>query len=192
MRVIGLTGGIGMGKSTVAAECRRRHIPVFDADATVHRLQRPGGTALPAIAAAFPGTVTQGVLDRARLRTALTDPAALARLEHIIHPMVRTAERRFLARARAARHPRVVLDVPLLFETGADRRMDHVIVASAPASVQRARVLARGRMSPAQVDAVLRRQLPDATRCRRAGTVIRTGLSRFHAIAQIRRALRHL
>ncbi len=190
MRVIGLTGGIGMGKSTVAAEFRRRRIPVFDADAAVHRLQRPGGTALPAIAAAFPGSVTNGVLDRAQLRKALTDPAALARLEHIIHPMVRAAERRFLA--RTARHSRVVLDVPLLFETGAARRMDHVIVVSAPASVQRARVLARGRMSPTQVDAVLRRQLPDATRRRGADTVIRTGLSRFHAIAQIRRALPRL
>ena len=192
MRVIGLTGGIGMGKSTAAAEFRRRRIPVFDADATVHRLQGPGGAALAPIAAAFPGTVSNGLLDRARLRSALTDPAALTRLERIIHPLVRQAERQFLARARAGGRALVVLDIPLLFETGGDKRVDHVMVTSAPAAVQRARVVARGRMTGAQIDAVLRRQLPDAERRRRADTVIRTGLSRFHAVAQIRRALARL
>ncbi len=192
MRVIGLTGGIGMGKSTAAAEFRRRRIPVFDADATVHRLQSPGGAALPPIATAFPGVVSNGVLDRARLRSALTDPAALTRLERIIHPLVRRAERQFLARAQAAGRSLVVLDIPLLFETGGDQRVDHVMVTSAPAAVQRARVVARGRMTGAQIDAVLRRQLPDAERRRRADTVIRTGLSRFHAVAQIRRALARL
>ena len=192
MRVIGLTGGIGMGKSTAAAEFRRRRIPVFDADATVHRLQGPGGAALAPIAAAFPGTVSNGLLDRARLRSALTDPAALTRLERIIHPLVRRAERQFLARARAGGRALVVLDIPLLFETGGDKRVDHVMVTSAPAAVQRARVVARGRMTGAQIDAVLRRQLPDAERRRRADTVIRTGLSRFHAVAQIRRALARL
>lgn len=192
MRVIGLTGGIGMGKSTAAAEFRRRRIPVFDADATVHRLQGPGGAALAPIAAAFPGTVSNGLLDRARLRSALTDPAALTRLERIIHPLVRQAERQFLARARAGGRALAVLDIPLLFETGGDKRVDHVMVTSAPAAVQRARVVARGRMTGAQIDAVLRRQLPDAERRRRADTVIRTGLSRFHAVAQIRRALARL
>ena len=192
MRVIGLTGGIGMGKSTAAAEFRRRRIPVFDADAIVHRLQGPGGAALAPIAAAFPGVVSNGLLDRARLRSALTDPAALTRLERIIHPLVRRAERQFLASARAAGRPLAVLDIPLLFETGGDQRVDHVMVTSAPAAVQRARVVARGRMTGAQIDAVLRRQLPDAERRRRADTVIRTGLSRFHAVAQIRRALARL
>ena len=192
MRVIGLTGGIGMGKSTAAAEFRRRRIPVFDADAIVHRLQGPGGAALAPIAAAFPGVVSDGVLDRARLRSALTDPAALTRLERIIHPLVRRAERQFLARARAAGRPLAVLDIPLLFETGSDHRVDHVMVTSAPVAIQRARVVARGRMTGAQIDAVLRRQLPDAERRRRADTVIRTGLSRFHAVAQIRRALARL
>jgi len=192
MRVIGLTGGIGMGKSTAAAEFRRRRIPVFDADAIVHRLQGPGGAALAPIAAAFPGVVSDGVLDRARLRSALTDPAALTRLERIIHPLVRRAERQFLARARAAGRPLAVLDIPLLFETGSDQRVDHVMVTSAPVAIQRARVVARGRMTGAQIDAVLRRQLPDAERRRRADTVIRTGLSRFHAVAQIRRALARL
>lgn len=192
MRVIGLTGGIGTGKSTAAAEFRRRRIPVFDADATVHRLQGPGGAALAPIAAAFPGVVSNGVLDRARLRSALTEPSALTRLERIVHPLVRQAERQFLARARAARRPIAVLDIPLLFETGGDRRVNHVMVTSAPAAIQRARVVSRGRMTGAQIDAVLRRQLPDAERRRRADTVIRTGLSRFHAVAQIRRALARL
>lgn len=192
MRVIGLTGGIGMGKSTAGAEFRRQRIPVFDADAVVHRLQGPGGAALVPIAAAFPGVVADGVLDRARLRRALTDPAALTRLERIVHPLVRRAERAFLARARASRRAIAVLDVPLLFETGGDGRVDHVMVVSAPATVQRARVVARGRMTSAQVDAVIRRQLPDAERRRRADTVIRTGLSRFHAVAQIRRTLARL
>lgn len=190
--MIGLTGGIGMGKSTAAAELRRRHIPVFDADRAVHDLQAVRGAALPALAAAFPGTVANGTLDRARLRQALVDRAALARLEAIMHPLVRRAERRFLARAYAGRRRMVALDVPLLLETGGDRRVSHVMVVSAPPSVQRARVRRRRRMTEAQIDAVLARQLPDAERRRRAGTVIHTGLSRFHAVAQIRRTLARL
>ncbi|MBV8703508.1 MAG: dephospho-CoA kinase, partial [Acetobacteraceae bacterium] len=121
MRVIGLTGGIGMGKSTAAAFFRRARIPVFDADAAVHRLQARGGRALRPIARAFPGTVRDGVLDRALLRNAvLGDRAALSRLEAILHPMVRAEERAFLARARRAGHRLAVLDIPLLFETGGD------------------------------------------------------------------------
>ena len=192
MIVIGLTGGIGMGKSTAAAEFRRRGLPVFDADATVHALQAPGGAALPALAAAFPGTVRGGVLDRAQLRQALTDRPALARLEAIMHPLVRQAERRFRAQAHAARRRAVVLDVPLLLETGGDARVDHIVVVSAPAAVQRARIRRRRRMTAAQIAAVLARQMPDAQRRRRADTVIYTGLSRFHAVAQLRRLLRTL
>ena len=181
-----------MGKTTAASEFRRRGLPVFDADATVHALQAPGGAALPALAAAFPGTVRNGVLDRAQLRQALTDRPALARLEAIMHPLVRRAERRFLARAHAARRRAVVLDIPLLLETGGDARVDHVVVVSAPAAVQRARIHRRGRMTEAQINAVLARQMPDARRRRRADTVIHTGLSRFHAVAQLRRLLRTL
>lgn len=192
MIVIGLTGGIGMGKTTAASEFRRRGLPVFDADATVHALQAPGGAALPALAAAFPGTIRNGVLNRAQLRQALTDRPALARLEAIMHPLVRRAERRFLARAHAARRRAVVLDIPLLLETGGDARVDHVVVVSAPAAVQRARIHRRGRMTEAQINAVLARQMPDARRRRRADTVIHTGLSRFHAVAQLRRLLRTL
>ncbi len=197
MKVIGLTGGIGMGKSTTAAAFRRAGVPVFDADAAVHRLQAPGGAALPAIGAAFPGTVVERdgwrTLDRPALRAAvLADPAALHRLETILHPMVRRAERAFLARARRAGARLAVLDVPLLLETGGQARVDLVLVVSAPASVQRQRVARRRQMNPAQVAAVIARQMPDAEKRRRANIVIRTGLSRHHALRALRRWLRNL
>lgn len=198
MRVIGLTGGIGMGKSTAAAAFRRAHIPVFDADAAVHALQAPGGRALRAIEAAFPGTVgtdAQGrrVLDRAALRTrVLAEPAALKRLEAIIHPMVRREEAQFLARARRASARMAVLDIPLLLETGGDRRADRVVVVSAPRAVQVGRVSRRRQMDAAQVLAVLARQMPDAEKRRRADLVVRTGLSRHHALRAILRLIRDL
>lgn len=190
MKVIGLTGGIGMGKSTAAAAFRRAGLPVFDADAEVHRLQAPGGRAVPRIAAAFPGAVRGGVIDRARLRAAaLADPAAIRTLERILHPMVRAAERAFLARARRARRPAAVLDIPLLFETGGERRVDRVVVVSAPRPVQRARVRQRRRMTDAEIDAIIARQTPDAEKRRRADAVVRTGLSRYHAQRQLRRLI---
>lgn len=190
MRVIGLTGGIGMGKSAAATMLRRLGVPVFDADATVHRLQAPGGAALPAIARAFPGAVRDGRLDRAFLRAAvLADPQALHRLEAILHPMVRAAERRFLARARAGGHRLAAIDIPLLFETGGEGRADILLVVSAPKGVQRARVRARGR-SEAEIAAILARQMPDAEKRRRADHVIRTGLSRYHSQRDLRRLLR--
>ena len=198
MRIVGLTGGIGMGKSTAAAAFRRARIPVFDADATVHALQAPGGRALPAIGAAFPGTIAATAegrlaLDRAALRAAvLADRAALKRLEAIVHPMVRDAERAFVARARRAGKRAVVLDIPLLLETGARRRVDELLVVSAPRDVQVARVAQRGRMDRAQVAAVIARQMPDAEKRRQADLVIRTGLSRFHALRTIRRFIRRL
>jgi dephospho-CoA kinase len=191
MIVLGLTGGIGMGKSTASAIFRRARIPVFDADAQVHRLQSPGGRALPAIASAFPGTVIEGTLDRARLRAAVIgDPAALRRLEAILHPMVRAAETRFLAGARRRQVPLVVLDIPLLFETGGADRVDRIIVVSAPPSVQLARVRKRRRMAPEQIAAIIARQMPDAAKRRRADHVVRTGLSRHHAQQSIRRLIR--
>lgn len=193
MRIIGLTGGIGMGKSTIAAAFRRARIPVFDADAAVHALQARGGRAVRAIEAAFPGTVRNGAVDRAALRAAaLPDPAAMRVLERILHPMVREAERAFLARARRARHPLVVLDIPLLLETGGERRVDLVLVVSAPPTVQRARVRARRRMTDAQIDAMIKRQMPDAEKRRRADIVVRTGLSRHHALRRLRRLIREL
>ena len=195
MKVIGLTGGIGMGKSTAAAAFRRAGLPVFDADACVHLLQAPGGAALPAIARAFPGTVATRAgrleLDRDALRAAvLADPDALRRLEAILHPQVRRAERAFLARARRAGARAAVLDIPLLFEAGGVGRVDQVVVVSAPADVQRHRVRRRRGMNPEQVAAVLARQMPDAEKRRRADVVVRTGLSRHHALRAVRRLIR--
>ena len=179
-----------MGKSTASRVLRLAHIPVFDSDAAVHRLQAPGGRALPAIDAAFPGTVRDGVLDRAALRAAvLSDRARLRVLENILHPMVRAEQRRFLARARASGASLAVLDIPLLFETGADSRVDQVMTVSSPLPVQLARVRRRGRMSDADIDRVIALQTPDRERVRRSDVVIRTGLSRFHAVRAMRRWL---
>ncbi len=190
MKIVGLTGGIGMGKSTAAKAFRRARVPVFDADATVHRLQGPRGRALPAINRAFPGTVVDGRLDRAALRQAvLSDRARMRVLEQILHPLVRAAQHRFVAAARARGARLVVLDVPLLFETGGDRLVDHVIVVSAPAAVQRARVRRRRRMSDSQIAAIIAMQMPDAEKRARADTVVLTGLSRFYAQRAIRRFL---
>jgi dephospho-CoA kinase len=191
MVVLGLTGSIGMGKSSAAAALRRLGVPVHDADAEVHRLQAPGGAALPAIAAAFPGTVTGGKLDRARLRAMLqADPAGWPRLEAIIHPLVRQAEERFLARAAARRVKGVVLDIPLLFESGGEVRCDATIVVSAPPFIQRARVLRRPGMTAAQLDAMLARQMPDAEKRRRADFVVPTGLDRRQTLRALRKILR--
>ncbi len=192
MRVIGLTGGIGMGKSTAANTFRRAHIPVFDADSTVHRLQARGGRAVRVIEAAFPGTTSDGAVSRPALRQAvLGKPEALARLEAILHPMVRQAERAFLARARRAGNRVVVLDIPLLFETGG-RKVDRVVVVSAPRAVQLHRVQKRRKMSATDIAAVLARQMPDAEKRRRADVVVRTGLSRFHAQRALRRLIHEL
>lgn len=191
MRVLGLTGGIGMGKSTAAALFRRAGVRVFDADAEVRALQGPHGRALPAIGRLVPGSVREGVLDRGMLRrVALSDPAIIRGLEGILHPMVRRARERFIQRARRDGCRWVVLDIPLLFETGAERVCDAVAVVSAPARIQRARVLRRGKMTPAQLDAVLARQMPDALRRRRADVVLQTGLSRHDTLRQVRRLLR--
>ena len=188
MIVIGLTGGIGMGKSTASRVFRQAGLPVFDADATVHALQAPGGRALPAIAAAFPGTVPGGVLDRAALRRQVVfNTTALRRLEAIIHPLVRRAEGEFLARARRRGVPAAVLDIPLLLETGGQRRVDQVVVVSAPRAVQIARVRRRGGMTEAEIAAVIARQMPDAKKRGLADLVVRTGLSRHHARRQLRR-----
>ncbi|GBQ59758.1 dephospho-CoA kinase [Komagataeibacter swingsii] len=190
MRILGLTGGIGMGKSTTAALLKRAGLRVFDADATVAGLQGPHGAALPAIARLVPGSVRDGVLDRTVLRqAALSDPGVMQGLEAIIHPLVRRARARFVERARRDGCRWVVLDIPLLFETGADRICDRVVVVSAPASMQRQRVLRRGRMTPAQIDAIIARQMPDAARRRRADVIIETGLSRHETVRQVRRLL---
>lgn len=177
MIILGLTGSIGMGKSTVAAMFRRWRVPVFDADATVHALQARSGAALPAMAAAFPGVVAGGVLDRAALGAhVFGDAVALKTLEGIVHPLVAETRARFLRRHR--RQALVVLDIPLLFERGGAGQCDVVAVVSAPAAVQRARVLARPGMTVAKFDAILARQVPDAIKRERADVVIPTGGSK--------------
>lgn len=185
--ILGLTGSIGMGKSTVAAMFAKAGVPVFDADAQVRRMQGPGGSLLPAIEQAFPGiTGPQGV-DRARLGAAVFgNDAAMALLEQIVHPAVRAARAEFLIEHGGA--PLVLFDIPLLFETGAENEVDAVAVVSAPAAVQRARVLARPGMTAERFAQVLARQLPDAEKRARADHVIPTG----GTLAQTEAAVRHL
>ena len=174
--VLGLTGGIGMGKSTVAAMLREEEVPVHDADATVHALYAPGGAAVGPVGDAFPGTVRDGAVHRAALSAAVVGrPDAMKRLEAIVHPLVRAAERAFLAAHADA--PVVALDIPLLFETGAEGRVDRVAVVSAPEPVRRARVLARPGMTAAKYEAIVARQVPDAEKRARANHVIDTGTS---------------
>jgi dephospho-CoA kinase len=193
MIVLGLTGGMGMGKSTAAAVFRRARIPVFDADAAVHRMQARGGRAVRAIETAFPGTVRDGAVDRAALRQAvLGKPDALIRLEGILHPMVREEEQAFVARARRHGCRVVVLDIPLLLETGGDARVDRIIVVSAPRAVQMHRIRGRRRMSDADIRAVIARQMPDAEKRRRADVVIRTGLSRHASFKALSRVIREV
>ena len=193
MIILCLTGSVGMGKSTAAREFRRMRIPVYDADKAVHRLLGRGGKAVAAVAAAFPGVEKGGAIDRAALgRLVFSDPAALKRLEAILHPLVRQAERAFLARARRRRRKLVVLDIPLLFETGGEARCDKVVVVSAPRRVQLARVMARPGMTADRLAGVEARQMPDAEKRRRADIVIETGLDRRHSLAKLHRALRRL
>ena len=192
MKIIGLTGGIGMGKSTASATFCRHRVPIFDADQAVHELQAVGGRAVGPIEAAFPGTTQNGAVDREALRrTVLGNPAALKILERIVHPLVRNAEKRFLAAARRAGKSLVVLDIPLLLETGGEKRVDLVVV-SAPAAVQAARVMRRPGMTRERLAAIRVRQMPDAVKRRRADVVIHSGLSRHFAVAAIRRLLRRL
>ena len=193
MKIVGLTGSIGMGKSTAANTFRRLQVPVFDADAAVHALQSRGGRAVAPIGAAFPGTVRDGRVDREALRHAvLGKDEALTRLERIVHPLVRDAERRFLGAARRRAEPLVVLDIPLLYETGGEWRCDLVVVVSAPAAVQRIRVLRRPGMTEARLAAIRARQMPDREKRRRADRVVETGLSRHAAQRAIRALVREI
>ncbi len=171
--LVGLTGSIGMGKSTVAGMMREEGVPVFDADAEVHALQGPGGALLPAIEAAFPGSTGPDGVNRAALGAAVFgNPEALARLEAIVHPAVGARQAAFLA--ANAEQPFVVLDIPLLFEKGGFERVERIIVVSAPAEVQRARVLARPGMTADKLDDILARQTPDADKRARAHHIVDT------------------
>jgi len=187
MFVIGLTGSIGMGKTTTAQLFAQAGVPVHDADATVHRLYESEAVAL--IEAAFPGATNASKVDRAALgKRIVGDAEALRRLEAIVHPLVRKAEERFLENAEKSGVKTAVLDIPLLFETSGDKRVDAVVVVSAPADVQRARVFERG-ISPAQFEALLARQMPDAEKRRRADFVVDTSRGIESARSQVQEIL---
>ena len=186
---LGLTGSIGMGKSTTADFFRAAGVPVHDADATVHALYR--GPAVASIEAVFPGTTTPEGVDRAALSArVLGDAEAMKRLEAIVHPLVHAAERDFLAAARATGRRVVVLDIPLLFETGGEARVDAVVTVTAPAEVQRARVLARPGMTAEKFAQILARQLPDAEKRRRSHFLIDTARGLEPARRQVEAVLR--
>ena len=184
---LGLTGSIGMGKSATAAMFRAEGVPVYDADAAVHALYR--GRAAPIIEAAFPGTLADGAVDRARLSNVLfEDESRLRTLERIVHPLVREERDNFLtAHAQA---PIVLLDIPLLFETGGEANVDAVALVTAPESVQSARVLARPGMTPEKFQAILDKQMPDSEKRRRAHFLIETGFGFAHAERRVRAVLR--
>ena len=173
MLILGLTGSIGMGKSTTAKLFAEAGVPVYDADAAVHKIYE--GEAAPAIEAAFPGTTIDGKVDRARLSAQVVhDPAAMKQLEQIVHPMLGASRKKFFDDAEAAGAPVVVVDIPLLFETGGEKRVDAVVVVTTTPEAQRERVLARGTMDEARFDAILARQLPDAEKRKRADFIVDT------------------
>jgi dephospho-CoA kinase len=185
MFILGLTGSLGMGKSTTAKFFAEEGVPVHDADAAVHRLYR--GEAVPLIEAAFPGTTADGKVDRDKLaKRVLGDPAAVKRLEAIVHPLVRADEERFLAEAARNGAKVAVLDIPLLFETGGAARCDAVVVVSAPAEMQRARAFERPGMTEQKFQAMLANQMPDAEKRARADFIVDSGQGFAYARAQVR------
>jgi dephospho-CoA kinase len=187
MRVLGLTGSIGMGKSTTAKLFAEAGVPVYDADATVHMIYQ--GEAASAIEAAFPGTTTGGKVDRNRLSAkVVNDAAAMQRLEQIVHPMLRAYHQKFLDDAERSGAPVVVVDVPLLFETGGDKRVDAVVVVTTDPDIQRRRVLARDNMTSEMLEMVLARQLPDLEKRQRADFVVDTS----HGLDPVRARIREI
>ncbi len=191
--ILGLTGSIGMGKSETARMFRRERIPVFDADATVHQLMAKGGAAVAHVAAVFPTAVKDGAVDRKTLGGLVFNNTTLLRkLEAIMHPLVRQQELAFLHTAALRRDPLVVLDIPLLYETRGEHRCDYVAVVTAPAFVQKSRVLRRPGMTEDRLKAVLRQQVPDREKRRRADFVIETGLGKRHALMAVRAIIRRL
>jgi len=173
MLILGLTGSIGMGKSTTAKLFAEAGVPVYDADATVHELYE--GDAVPAIEAAFPGTTADGRVDRGKLSArVIHDPVAMKRLEEIVHPMLGASRQKFFLDAKASGAPVIVVDIPLLFETGGEKRVDAVVVVTTSPELQRERVLARGTMDESKLDAIIARQVPDAEKRRRADFVVDT------------------
>jgi dephospho-CoA kinase len=187
MIVLGLTGSIGMGKSTTAKLFAEAGVPVYDADATVHQVYE--GEAAPAIEAAFPGTTVNGKVDRAKLSARVVqDPAAIRQLEQIVHPMLRSYHQKFLEDAERSGAPVAVVDVPLLFETGGEKRVDAVVVVTTSPENQRERILARGTMTDEALDAILARQMPDAEKRKRADFVVDTS----HGLDPVRARIRDI
>ncbi len=190
--ILGLTGSIGMGKSTTATMLRRMGVPVHDADAAVHRLMASGGRAVVTIEKAFPGTrgPDSGIDRKALGANVFQDPTALRRLEAILHPMVRAETAAFLRRQARMRQSLVVLDIPLLYETGAETLVDAVLVVTAPDFVQRGRVLKRAEMTQARLDAILAQQVSDHEKQRRADYVLKNGLSKGWALKRLKRIIK--
>jgi dephospho-CoA kinase len=187
MIVLGLTGSIGMGKSTTAKLFAEAGVPVYDADATVHMIYE--GEAVPVIEAAFPGTTAGGKVDRARLSALVVqNPAAIKRLEQVVHPMLRAYHQKFLADAEQSGAPVAVVDVPLLFETGGEKRVDAVVVVTTTPEIQRQRILERDNMTDEKLDAILARQLPDAEKRKRADFVVDTS----HGLDPVRARIRDI
>jgi dephospho-CoA kinase len=187
MIVLGLTGSIGMGKSTTAKLFAEAGVPVYDADAAVHRLYE--GEAAPAIETAFPGTTAAGKVDRNKLSARVVhDPAAMKRLEQIVHPMLGASRQKFLEDAELAGAPVAVIDVPLLFETGGEQRVDAVVVVTTAPEIQRERILARDNMTADKLEAILARQLPDAEKRKRAHFVVDTS----HGLDPVRARIRDI
>lgn len=191
MFILGLTGSIGMGKTTTAQLFAEEGVPVHDSDAAVHRLYE--GEAVGAIEQAFPGTTANGQVDREKLGAVVVkDPAALKRLEGIVHPLVRQSETRFLHQARGRGEKIVLLDIPLLYETDGEQRVDAVVVVTAPTEMQRRRVLTRPGMTPEKLDALLAKQMPDAEKRRRADFIVDSGGGLESAREQVRDVLRKI
>ncbi|MBR1210341.1 dephospho-CoA kinase [Bradyrhizobium sp. JYMT SZCCT0180] len=187
MLILGLTGSIGMGKSTTAKLFAEAGVPVYDADAEVHKIYE--GEAAPAIEAAFPGTTVDGKVDRALLSVQVVhDPDAMKQLEQIVHPMLGASRKKFFEDAEAAGKPVVLLDIPLLYETGGEKRVDAVVVVTTTPEIQRERVLARGTMDEARFDAIVARQLPDAEKRKRADFVVDTS----HGLDPVRARIRDI
>jgi|SRR5579859_4296605 len=187
MIILGLTGSIGMGKSTTAKLFAEAGVPVYDADAAVHRLYE--GDAAPAIEAAFPGTTVDGKVDRNRLSARVVhDPAAMKRLEQIVHPMLGASRQKFLREAEQSGAPVAVVDVPLLFETGGEQRVDAVVVVTTTTEIQRQRILERPNMTDAKLDAILARQMPDAEKRKRAHFLVDTS----HGLDPVRARIRDI
>ena len=187
MIILGLTGSIGMGKSTTAKLFTEAGVPVYDADATVHMVYE--GEAAPAIEAAFPGTTVGGKVDRAKLSAQVVhDAAAMKQLEGIVHPMLRAYHQKFLDEAEQSGAPVAVVDVPLLYETGGEKRVDAVVVVTTSPEVQRERILARDNMTAEKLDAILARQLPDAEKRKRADFIVDTS----HGLDPVRARIRDI